>query len=454
MNASAGDASSSMQAPRRTPSEAIERTYYVIAGVYTLSASLIWGINTLFLLESGLSLMQAFLANAIFTGSMAVFEVPTGLVADTRGRRLSFLLSVTLLTIGTLAYVAAGPLRAGLPGFIGASIILGLGYTFYSGAVEAWLVDALQSTGYASPVDRVLARGSIISSIAMLIGSVSGGLLGSIDLTIPYFVRCVLLVAAFLIAYRAMHDTGFTVRALRWADVPGEMARVGRASIQFGWREPHARLAILAGAAPAIFLEWGYHAWQPYFIQLLGREAVWILGVVAAATSLAMAGGSWLVERLTRYCGRRTTLLLGAAIVYTATSIGVGLAGTFPVAVFLYLIGMVAIGVFQPVRQAYLHAVVPREQRATVLSLAALVGSGGSMGGQVGLGWLAANRSLATGYVAGGIATALAIPWLVGLRRIGGAPDQIIGKAGRYMTCEALALPAGVQQAAEEREVA
>jgi MFS family permease len=218
------------------------------------------------------------------------------------------------------------------------------------------------------------------------------------------------LVAAFLIAYRAMHDTGFTVRALRWADVPGEMARVGRASAQFGWREPHARLAILAGAAPAIFLEWGYHAWQPYFIQLLGREAVWILGVVAAATSLAMAGGSWLVERLTRYCGRRTTLLLGAAIVYTATSIGVGLAGTFPVAVFLYLIGMAAIGVFQPVRQAYLHAVVPREQRATVLSLAALVGSGGSMGGQVGLGWLAANRSLATGYVAGGIATALAIP--------------------------------------------
>ena len=432
----------------------VERTYYVIAGVYTLSASLIWGINTLFLLESGLSLMQAFLANAIFTGSMAVFEVPTGLVADTRGRRLSFLLSVSLLTIGTLAYVAVGPLKAGLPGFIGASIILGIGYTFYSGAVEAWLVDALQATGFTSPIDGVLARGSIISSIAMLIGSVSGGLLGGIDLAVPYLVRCALLVVAFVIAYRAMHDTGFTVRALRWAEVPAEMGRVGRASLQFGWREPHARLVILAGAAPAIFLEWGYHAWQPYFIQLLGYKAVWILGVVAAATSLAMAGGSWLVERLTRYCGRRTTLLLGAAVVYTTTSIGVGLAASFWTALMLYLVGMAATGVFQPVRQAYLHAVVPREQRATVLSLASLMGSAGSMGGQVGLGWLAANRSLATGYVAGGIATALAIPWLIGMRRIGGAPDRIVGKAGRYASCEALALPAGVQQAAAEREVA
>ena len=432
-----------MPASRLTPSQIIERTYYLIAGVYTLSASLIWGINTLFLLKSGLTLMQAFLANAIFTGSMAVFEVPTGLVADTRGRRLSFLISVSLLTIGTLAYVAVGPLNAGLPGFIGASIVLGLGFTFYSGAVEAWLVDALQATGDTSPVDRVLARGSIISSIAMLIGSVSGGLLGGIDLAIPYLVRCALLAVAFLIAWRAMHDTGFTVRPLRWADVPGEMARVGRASLRFGWQEPHARFAILAGAAPAIFLEWGYHAWQPYFVQLLGREAVWILGVVAAATSLAMAGGSWLVERLTRYCGRRTTLLLGAALVYTVTSIGVGLASTFPSAVTLYLIGMAATGVFQPVRQAYLHAVVPRDQRATVLSLASLVGSGGSMGGQIGLGWLAANRSLGTGYVAGGIATALAMPWLAAMRRLGGAPDRIRGTAGRFIACDSLTIPAG-----------
>jgi MFS family permease len=435
-----------------TPRHA-QRTYYVIAGVYTLSASLIWGINTLFLLESGLSLMQAFLANALFTGSMALFEVPTGMVADTKGRRLSFLLSVTLLTIGTLAYVSVGLLRAGLPGFIAASIILGLGYTFYSGAVEAWLVDALQETGYTAPVDGVLARGSMISSIAMLVGSVSGGLLGSIHLAIPYLVRCGLLAAAFIIAWRAMHDIGFSVRALRWSDVPAEMGRVGRESLRFGWREPHARLAILAGAAPAIFLEWGYHAWQPYFIELLGYRAVWILGVVAAATSLAMACGSWLVERLTRYCGRRTTLLLGASVVYTATAIGVGLATSFFTAVALYLLGMMATGVFQPVRQAYLHAVVPREQRATVLSLAALLGSAGSMGGQAGLGWLAASRSLGSGYVVGGIATVLAIPAVVAMRLLGGAPDRIKGTAARFAACEALAIPAG-SPVLEARETA
>lgn len=148
-----------MVPPTGLTSRHVARTYYVIAGVHTLSASLIWGVNTMFLLGAGLSLMQAFLANAIFTGSMALFEVPTGIVADTRGRRASFLISVALLIAGTLAYVAVGAFGGGMTGIVAASVVLGLGYTFYSGAVEAWLVDALKSTGYSDPVDRVLARG-------------------------------------------------------------------------------------------------------------------------------------------------------------------------------------------------------------------------------------------------------------------------------------------------------
>jgi len=425
------------------PTKQVERTYYVIAGVYTLSASLIWGVNTVFLLGAGLSLLQVFVANAIFTGSMALFEVPTGIVADTRGRRTSFLLSVALLTVGTLAYVAVGEFGGGMTGIVAASVVLGLGYTFYSGAVEAWLVDALKASGYDGALDRVLARGSAISSVAMLVGSVSGGMLGSIHLSVPYLVRSALLLAAFVIGFRAMHDTGFVVRAIRWGQVPAEMARVGRDSLRFGWREPHTRLAILAGAMPAIVIAWGYHAWQPYFLQLLGTADVRVLGVVAAAVSLAMAGGSWLVERLTRFCGHRTTLLLGAAIVHAGATVAVGLTSSFWVAVSVYLVAMAAVGVFTPVTQAYLHAVIPTEQRATVLSLNSLVASVGSMGGQGGLGWLAASRSLGAGYVTGGIAAALAIPWILAMRRLGGDADRVRGTASRFAACESLAIPAG-----------
>src|ERR1041385_717522 len=198
----------------------IARAYYVIAGIYTLSASLIWGVNTLFLMRTGhLTLMQVFIANAIFTGSMALFEVPTGIVADTRGRRFSFLVSVFVLFFGTLLYVAVPAFGGGLGWFCIASVVLGLGYTFYSGAVEAWVVDALNAAGHTEPLDQVMARGSSISSMAMLVGTVFGGILGNWSLVAPYLVRAALLVAAFAIAFVTMRDPGFTVRALAMRDI-------------------------------------------------------------------------------------------------------------------------------------------------------------------------------------------------------------------------------------------
>src|SRR3989440_1393175 len=156
------------------------RSYLVINALFTLSASLIWGINTLFLLHAGLNIFQVFVANAVFTAAMALFEIPTGVVADTRGRRISFLLSEATLAVGTLAYVGVAAIHGGLLLFCLAGVILGLGYTFYSGAVEAWLVDALQASGYTRELDGVFARGSTVSSIAMIVGTVGGGMLGQI----------------------------------------------------------------------------------------------------------------------------------------------------------------------------------------------------------------------------------------------------------------------------------
>lgn len=71
----------------------------------TRAASFIWGINTLFLLDAGLSNAQAFAANAFFTAGLVLFEVPTGVIADMRGRRMSYLLGTVTLTISTLLYL-------------------------------------------------------------------------------------------------------------------------------------------------------------------------------------------------------------------------------------------------------------------------------------------------------------------------------------------------------------
>lgn len=77
--------------------------------------------------KGGLDIFEVFVANAIFAAAMALFEVPTGLVADTRGRRLSFLLSLAILLTGTRGYVGATALGGGIVLFAAMSIVLGLG---------------------------------------------------------------------------------------------------------------------------------------------------------------------------------------------------------------------------------------------------------------------------------------------------------------------------------------
>ena len=417
------------------------RTYLVITGLYTLSASLIWGINTLFLLDAGLDIFGVFIANGIFTASMSIFEIPTGVWADSRGRRSSFLLSVVIVFVGTLGYVATAAIGGGLLLFSLMSVLLGLGFTFYSGAVEAWLVDALRATGYSGQLDRVFARASMVSGAAMLTGTLSGGVLGSLNLAAPFLVRAGLLIAVFAIAFLAMHDLGFSPRALRLTTLPTEMRAIARASITYGWHVRTVRLLTMFSFVQMVFLAWGFHVWQPYFLELLGREAVWVAGVIAALVGLATMTGNAIVEWFARNCGKRTTLLISAAGVFSLAAIGIGLVGSFWMAVGLFLLVMASVGVLRPVKQAYLHQVIPTEQRATIISFDSLVANGGGMVGQIGLGYLAHTRSIAFGYVVGGITTLLALPIIAVLRRLGERSDIIIGTAGSRGGCGGQGLP-------------
>lgn len=407
-------------------SKRVIRTYMGIASLYTLSASLIWGVNTLFLLDAGLDIFGVFVANSVFTGAMVFFEIPTGIVADTSGRRTSFLLSTAVLCLSTLGYVGVSLLGGGLFWFCVMSVFLGLGFTFYSGAVEAWLVDALKATNFEGELERVFARAGMVTSALMLIGTVGGGLLGNIDLVIPYVGRALLLAMVCAWAYLYMHDIGYTPRALSLSAMPAEMRKVARESFAYGWQKHPVRLIVIATFIYGLYFIWGFYATQPYFLDLLGKpDAIWVSGVVAALVSCSMILGNWLLDRFMSRFRLRTTLWIMTAGLLTISTIGVGLVNSFWVAVPLFLLGTLAFGIIMPIKQAYLHQVIPSAQRATIVSFDAMMDSAGGVVGQTGLGYLARQQDIATGFVVGGAATLLAIPFLLMLRWLGDPADLI-----------------------------
>src|SRR4029453_4760485 len=215
----------------------IQRTYLLLLLGNTLAASLIWGINTIFLLDAGLSNLEAFAAHAFFTAGMVVFGGPTGIVADTIGRRTSYLLGTLTLSASSLLYVLLWQIEAPFWQWAIVSLLLGLGFTFFSGAVEAWLVDALTATGYEGRLETVFGRGQIVTGAGMLGGSVAGGVIAEqFTLGPPFVLRGLILILMFVVAFRLMQDVGFSPE--RGGRALAEMRKIAANSIEYGWRVP------------------------------------------------------------------------------------------------------------------------------------------------------------------------------------------------------------------------
>ena len=403
----------------------VQRVYLVLMLFSTLAASFIWGINTLFLLDAGLSSTAAFTANALFTAGMVLFEVPTGVVADTWGRRVSYLLGSVTLAVSTVLYWLAWQAHAPFWAWAATSVLLGLGFTFFSGATEAWLVDALKFTGFKGNLESVFARGQIVAGAAMLSGSVLGGLVAQwTNLGVPYLLRGLALVVTFVVAFLYMRDWGFVPRSGRH---PGrEMGQVVRASVRYGLGNRPVRWMMLA--APFTFGVgiYAFYAMQPYLLELYGDEQAYsIAGLAAAIIAGAQIAGGMAAPRVRLLFRNRTSALLAGLLLEIGLLTLLGLTGTFWVAVGLLVLWGLAAAATLPIRQAYLNGLIPSEQRATVLSFDNLLGSSGGVVIQPALGKVADVWSYSTSYLVAAAFQLLAVPFTVLARRERASSDPV-----------------------------
>jgi MFS family permease len=391
----------------------VQGTYYTLMLGNTLAASFIWGINTLFLLDAGLSNFEAFAANAFFTAGMLVFEIPTGVVADTVGRRASYLIGTVTLAATTALYWLLWVWESPFWAWAIVSVLLGLGFTFFSGAVDAWLVDALTATGYRGSLETVFGRAQIVGGIAMLSGSVLGGVIAQVtDLGVPFLVRAGVLALMFVVAALLMHDIGFTPDR---SENPLRATRtVFRASVRYGLGNAPVRWLMLASPFTAGVGIYVFYALQPYLLELWGdTQAYTVAGLAAALLSGAAILGGAIAPRVRKLFRRRTSSILLATVASAVVLLGLGLVRNFWVAIALVAVWGIASAIDDPVHRAYLNDMIPSKQRATVLSFDSLMGSGGGVVFQPILGRVADVGGYGASLIWSGVITALAVPFVL-----------------------------------------
>jgi MFS family permease len=325
---------------------------------------LFFPIWVIFLQEThGFSLTQVTLLDLAFWLMVAAGEIPTGAVADTWGRKPSLILGV-ICTAGAVALFALAPTY---PLMLLANALWAFGTTFDSGAALALLYDSLRQVGRETEYTRLRGRLAVVTHISVASSGVLGGLLGAVDLTLPFLLYAGLLLVTLIVVWRLyeppQESASETAMPSRYLTTLAHTARCLR-------QQAHLRYTLL------------YSALMPLAIAIVGvvflQPHARALGVPIAAMGLLVLGlhgvrslGAAAAHRLARRLGETTWLRLASGIVCLAM-LGLGLVPTLWGLLFLAVVGLVT-SAAMPVVEAMILRQAPAQVRATILSVDALI---------------------------------------------------------------------------------
>lgn len=386
-----------------------ETAYRILVGgrsvclAMIFTASMVYQINRV-----GLSPLQLVLVGTTLELSVFLFEVPTGIVADVYSRRLSILIGTFLIGLGFIV-------EGSLPFFSGvllAQVLWGLGFTFTSGATQAWIVDEVGEAN-AGPV---FLRGSQVDNVCSLIGIGLSAALGSVVINLPILVGGgLLMVLAVFLAF-TMPERGFTPKVDTGAS--GSLAAGFRAmsqTLKDGIQLVRVHPALLTifgiGLFYGLYSE-GYdrlstaHLLKDMALPALGgwQPIVW-MSLIEVLVAIAAFGVTELARRRIdmRDVARVTRALFGFSALLVGALLGFALAGDFLVAAGL----MVLIGVMRsligPFYGTWINQRLDSGVRATVISMSSQVDAIGQIAGGPGVGAIGNTFSIRAALLTSGL---------------------------------------------------
>ncbi len=379
------------------------RTYLFLQGVFAFGISFISAFYVTFLLAKGLNYFQANLVNVFFWATLFVCELPTGAFADVFGRKLSFVISCSLFSLGMITYGFADTFW----GFVGAEMVIAVGQTFASGAFQAWMVDRLRQQGFKGVLGPIFARKQQVTSTVGIFSAILGAFLGAVNLTLPWFVGGAIMMIAAVLASAMMKEDTQRASLSFTADLK-RMKEVSWAGMKYSLKHPAVKFILLVGMFQAFAIQAPNMQWQPLFQPYLSSQAE--LGYIKAAIAVCMMLGARIAQKfLTKMRDERQAILV------IQIGIGMGIAGTmvskeFGMLITTFMAHEVIRGMYDPLKDAYLHDNIPSDKRATIVSCDSM---SMRLGGVVGLlvsGALAQYFSIPVAWiVSGGVLVVMAL---------------------------------------------
>ena len=374
------------------------RIYLVIGGGRALFNALVFTINLIYQVQTvGLNPLQMVLVGTVLEVTVLLFEVPTGAVADVYSRRLSVLIGLALVGCGFL-------LEGSIPLFwavLGAQVLWGIGYTFLSGALQAWLADEIG----AEAAGPVYLRSAQVELIAGLAGTGVSVWLARRWLQLPILVGGVMYIALAAFMALIMPERGFQPTPPEERETWKEMAATARAGMRAVRDHPALRIVVGLSLVTGLYSEGYDRLWTPHildsfnFPSLFGLDdaLIWfgIIGVGATMTGIAaneLARRGRATEVPARTVNWLTILygLLAASLLLLAWT------RSFWFAVLALWAISLCRSTQEPLENAWIVRNTQSAQRATVISVWGQANSLGQAAGGPVLGWIGTAARIPT----------------------------------------------------------
>lgn len=382
----------------------VQNLFFLENFVFHLFFGFILSVYVLYLLENGCTMLQAGIINALYMITTCVFEIPTGVFADTFGNKKSVLICFFMTFIGCIGY----GISTSMFGFIVAEMLLAFGFTFYSGAFETLIIYNLKQTkefflakdndsSFVKFKQEMFSQAELIKSFAIILGGFGGAFIGVYNLRITWFIAALSGVFGFIVVFKCFKETGTTIR-FNCNNVPDLIKQIlneMKKNFSLGFRTLKNSKVVfwltIIGMVWFFGLSGFNMQWQPNFADSGGKEMiknVWVVFISFVAFGNLIT--RWLAkfehkERYFIFLG-----LFGAGICGLISS----WQGFFLYKLMFFSSHEIFRGIYNPLETSYANSHINDQVRSTVRSFMRSFYTLGSFAGLILTGWIADNFSI------------------------------------------------------------
>ena len=347
-----------------------------------------------FVINVGMTPLQLVLAGTILESSIFLFEIPTGVIADLKSRRLSIIIGYFVMGLGFL-------LQGALPFFWSvalAQVVWGLGYTFTSGATEAWIADEIGS----EKAGDAYVRSSQWGNAGALLAIPFGVAIGNVQITLPILIGGAALIGLGVMLLLLMKETGFTPAPAENRSTYKQMANTVIQARDLVRRQPILLTLLGIGFFYGLYSEGLDRLWTPHLLENFTfpfegtLTLVTWFGVISAVGRLMGILGTGLVRQRVdlQLANKIGNLSRFASLAIIVCLLGFGITSVFWLALIFYWLITMLRSIQYPLHTTWVNLKIDDPQvRATMLSVNSQTDAIGEIAGGPAIG-LIGNRSI------------------------------------------------------------